>query len=442
MPHLRNRISLFLAFGLLPAWAALFAAPERPNIVLIFSDDQGMGDVSAYGSEIQTPHIDSLARDGIKFQAWYSAASICTPSRFGLLTGQVPNRSQDKMLTALMPGRDDHRGIRAHETTIAEVLRRQGYRTAVIGKWHLGHGEKQFEPQSHGFEYAYGCSHGCVDFFTQNYGDKPDWRRNGELIQENGYTTDLITAEAERFLAAQQAGHPFFLYLPYTAPHYGKGWDPVAKKATNVLQAKPGERERYRAIQDPKRREYAGMVASLDEGVGRVLGALRKHNLEKTTLVLFISDNGGDVDYGASNGSFRGEKSQVFEGGVRVPGILRWPGKIPAGVVTDQPASSLDLFPTFCHLAGADPAGFTLDGVDLVPVLLENRRFVRDLFWQMGGNQGKAFRRGPWKYVGVAGKEMLFNLDNDPHESTDLARTHPDILADLRQRHAQMARGF
>lgn len=297
--------------------SSLLPAAERPNILLIFSDDQGWGDVSCYDSEIPTPNIDSLARDGVKFTNWYVASSICTPSRFGLLTGRYPSRSQDRLLGALMSlgEKDANRGIRSDEITIAQVLQCQNYRTALIGKWHLGHGNVGFLPTSHGFDSFYGHTAGCIDFFTMRYGIKPDWYRDEELIDETGYATDLITDEAVRFLKEQRPDRPFFLYLPYNAPHYGKGYDPGKREVVNIMQAKPEDLARVSQIEDPTRRVFAAMTLSLDDGIGKVLATLEQRGLQDDTLVIFMTDNGGDPDYGGSSGALRGEKGTLFEGG-------------------------------------------------------------------------------------------------------------------------------
>ena len=237
-------------------------------------------------------------------------------------------------------------------------MRENGYRTALIGKWHLGHGEPGFSANKHGFDYQYGSEGGCVDYFTMKYGYKPDWARNGKQIVEEGYSTDLITDDAVRYLKGKHE-KPFFLFLSYTAPHYGKGWDEEEKKFTNILQSKPEDRARFPHITDTNRLEYAGMVAAMDDGVGRVMETLKKQKLDKNTLVIFTSDNGGDYRYGGSNKPFRGQKAQLFEGGIRLPCLMRWPGKIKAGSVTDQPISGLDFFPTFCSLAGISEFTFT-----------------------------------------------------------------------------------
>lgn len=416
------------------------AAADRPNIVLIFADDLGYGDLSAYGSEIRTPQIDSLARGGAKFESFYVAAPVCTPSRFGLLTGRFPIRSTDNLNGALMflQARDDRRGIRSHETTIATVLRAQGYRTALIGKWHLGHGEPEFSPLRHGFEHTYGCHGGCVDYYTLKYGEKPDWFRQGEPLVEEGYSTDLLTEEAVRWLNQRRAAEPFFLFLAYTAPHYGKGWDADKKQTTNLLQSKPADRERNAHITAAKRREYAGMVTAMDDGVGRVLEVLRSRQLADNTLVIFTSDNGGDPNYGGHNGPLRGQKGQLFEGGIREPCLMRWPGRIAAGTVITAPVTAIDLFPTFAALAGADVRSYSLDGDDILPVLRGTGTAGPDraLFWQ--GPRAGALRRGPWKFVREADTDYLFNLADDPGEKRDLAAVEPTRLAELKSHHAAL----
>jgi arylsulfatase A-like enzyme len=421
--------------------AASLRSAERPNLVLIFSDDQGWGDVSCYHGDIPTPNIDSLARDGARFTSWYVASSICTPSRYGLLTGRYPSRSRDRLLGALMSleKEDATRGLHQGETTIASVLQRQGYVTGLVGKWHLGHGAKSFLPTRHGFDTFYGHTAGCIDFFTMRYGIKPDWYRNEKLIDETGYATDLITDEAIRFLARQKAEKPFFLYLAYNAPHFGKGYDPGKRQVTNILQAKKEDLLRVRHIKDPVRRVFSAMVLSLDDGIGRFLAALNKQGLAKNTLVIFMTDHGADPDYGGSNGPLRGEKATLFEGGIRVPCLMRWPGQIKPGTVVDSVCSSLDLFPTFCELSGADPSKYALDGRALGVAELNGQAIPpRELFWEL--HSEAALRDGSWKYLRTAdGKEYLFDLSKDRDEKTNLATTHPRIFHRLKARHAALA---
>lgn len=421
--------------------AASHRPASQPNIIVIFSDDQGQHDVGCYGSEFPTPNIDKIAQNGARLTDFYVAAPVCTPSRFGLLTGQLPNRSKDKLLGALMflEGPDKHRGIRPQETTIASVLREAGYRTGLIGKWHLGHGEPGFLPHHHGFDYAFGSTGGCNDYFTTHYGIQPDWYRNGQRITPPGYVTDILTDEAVHFIN-QPAKQPFFLYLTYTAPHFAKGWDPINNVTTNTMQSKVQHLKRFLDIKDPLRREFAGMVAAMDDGIGRVMQALRVSGQEENTLVIFACDNGGDPKYGGNNEPFRGVKNTVYEGGVRVPCVMQWPGHIAPGSVVHQPLTTLDFFPTFCDLAGVSIKGRKLDGTNFLPAVMNGQTFSRDLFWQM--LTGDALRSGDWKYVRIGKETMLFNLATDPYEQKNLAAQEGKKLAELQAIHAKIASDF
>ncbi len=454
MINVRALTTLFVLQALIFAYLPdVTIANDRPNIVLIFTDDQGINDVGCYGSEIPTPHIDSLASDGLKCTNWYSASSICTPSRFGLLTGQNPSRSQDQLLGALMfLGEEDaQRGLQPGETTIAEVLHGAGYQTAVLGKWHLGHGGKSFLPTQHGFDLFRGHTAGCVDYFTMTYGIMPDWYHGEEHVSVNGYATDVITADAIEFLRNQKTNEKrFFLYLSYNAPHFGKGWSPGAGETVNIMQPQANDLLRVDGIDDKIRREFAAMTVSLDDGVGKVLKTLQENGLEKETLVVFLTDHGGDPVYGGSNRPFRGDKATLFEGGLRVPAIFRWPGKIKVGSTTDEVITSLDLFPTFCKLASVDVTKQRLDGVDLSGVILHQKQLAkRDLFWELGAHvrlkrgAWTAVRSGDWKYLqDDQGEEYLFDLKNDPHEQKNLAHNQAEKFEQLRERRDQHLREF
>lgn len=436
---------------LLCTFAAVVRAAERPNIVLIFSDDQGVNDVGCYGSEIRTPHIDHIAREGIQFNRWYSASSICTPSRFGLLTGRNPSRSRHQLLSALMFMADEHRatGIQPDETTVAEKLKEAGYDTALIGKWHLGHGRKDLLPTRHGFDTFIGHTGGCIDFFTMTYGRIPDWYHQEQHVSEWGYATELITDEAVRFLGQRRgADKPFFLYLPYNAPHFGKGWSPKDNAPVNIMQARSTDLKRARGIEDKVRREFAAMVMALDDGVGRVMAALRDNDLERDTLVIFLTDHGGDPTYGGSNRPLRGDKATLFEGGLRVPCVMRWPGRIQPGTKSNSLCWSIDLFPTFCALAGVSTAGLPLDGRDLAPVLFQGANWnQRTFFWETGTHaelargSWAALREGDWKYVRSPQEgEFLFNLARDPNERDNLVDREPDQFRRLRSRSDRLAK--
>lgn len=429
--------------------SALFAA-ERPNILLIFTDDQGIHDVGSYGSEIPTPHIDRLAEEGMLFERWYSASSICTPSRFGLLTGLNPSRSRHQLLSALMFMAEEHKstGIQPGETTIAERLRDAGYGTSLIGKWHLGHGEKSLLPTRHGFDSFIGHTGGCIDFFTMTYGVIPDWYHQEEYVSENGYATELISDEAISFLDSRKGeDDPFFLYLAYNAPHFGKGWSPSVQAPVNLMQPQADDLKRVSFIEDKVRREFAAMTVSLDDGVGRVMEALEANGLEENTLVIFLTDHGGDPVYGGSNTPYRGNKATLFEGGLRVPCIMRWPGRIAAGARNDALCSSLDLFPTFCDLAGVELKDDRLDGRVLTPVLFGKDRWEdRSLFWELGAheelgrNPWSAMRSGDWKYLETPSDgEFLFNLSDDPYEQKNLIESEPERFQALKAARDEMA---
>ncbi len=427
-----------------PLWLASSSlAADRPNILLIFTDDQGINDVGCYGSEIPTPNIDRLANEGMKFEQWYSASSICTPSRFGLLTGQNPSRSKDQLLSALMFMADEHKetGIQQGETTIAETLRESGYYTALIGKWHLGHGGKDLLPTRHGFNSFIGHTGGCIDFFTMTYGNIPDWYHQEVHVSENGYATELITDEAISYLEDRESeDEPFFLYLAYNAPHYGKGWSPSNQTPINIMQPQAEDLRRVSGIEDKVRREFAAMTVSLDDGVGKVIEALDANGLSEDTLVIFLTDHGGDPVYGGSNLPYRGDKATLFEGGLRVPCIMRWPGKIEAGSTSDVVCSSLDLFPTFCSLAGIASNDLRLDGRNLSSVMIEGTGWSdRMLFWELGvhaeleRNPWSAVRSGDWKYLQTPDdREFLFNVAKDPYEKRNLMLIEPERFKDLR----------
>lgn len=421
------------------------SAADRPNFVVIFTDDQGWNDVGCFGSEIPTPHIDRLAKEGVRFEQWYSASSICTPSRYGLLTGHNPSRSRDRLLGALMflADEDKGRGIHPGETTLPSVLRKGGYSTHLVGKWHLGHGGSEFLPTRHGFDSFYGHTGGCVDFYTMRYGLTQDWYSGERLVDADGYATDLLTQEAVRVIENQKQEKPFFLLLAYNAPHFGKGWNDGKDETVNLLQPHPRDMARVRHITDITRRKYAAKVVGVDDGVGQVLAALRQANLDRNTLVLFLTDHGGDPNYGGSNIPYREGKATLFEGGIRVPAVLRWPAGAPAGRVAREPVSTLDLFPTFCELAEIDARPYQPDGYSLAPLLTLDLPVMpgREFFWELGSHaelergQWLAYRKDDWKYVQTPdGTEHLFQIRRDPFESENLASQDPLTLAHYRAR--------
>lgn len=433
------------------------ARATPPNILFIFSDDQGTHDVSCYGSEIPTPNIDRIAAEGIQFNNFYSASSICTPSRFGLLTGRNPVRSHDQLLGALMFMAEEHadKGIRSDETTIASLLREKaGYDTALIGKWHLGHGSPTLKPLDHGFNTFIGHTGGCIDYFTMCYGIIPDWYHGSELVTENGYATELITDEAIHYLADQKKQErPFFLYLAYNAPHFGKGYSPADEKPVNLMQPQAADLKRVAFIDDTIRREFAAMTVNLDDGIGKVLDALKEHGLEDNTIVVFMTDHGGDPTYGGSNIPLRGKKATLFEGGIRVPCIVRWPGKIEPGQQNDDLIWSLDFFPTFCDLAGIELGeSLPLDGSSFAPLLQGEQQDLpesRKMLWMTGAHaelerkSWLAYRDGDLKYLNSPQEgEFLFNLKEDPNEQENLSSDRPEDFRRLKTEAHQLVKTY
>lgn len=447
LPYRRRMLyaALLWAIGILWAmggWASCWAA-ERPNIVVIFTDDQGWHDVGCYGSEIPTPHIDSLARQGMKLTQFYAASSICTPSRYGLLTGRFPTRSEDHLLSALMflSEEDSTRGIRTGEVTYVQRLAEVGYQTALVGKWHLGHGSPHFWPTEHGFQSFFGHTGGCVDFFSLHYGTQPDWYRDRELVAPGRYATDAITEEALRVLEqSTQNAAPLYLHIAYNAPHFGKAGNPETGEVTNIMQPKPEDLKRVPAsISESTRRDFAAKVIGMDEGIGRILAKLDTLHLSDDTLVIFMTDHGGDPSYGGSNDPLRGGKATLFEGGLRVPCLVRWPGQIPANSVASAVTCAVDLAPTCYELAGLAAENWPTDGQSMLPIWMgAEEPQERTLIWQTGNHQElqrkswTALRQGRWKMVDPPEQAaMLFDLENDPQEQVDLATSQPARLDEL-----------
>lgn len=392
------------------------AAPQAlPNIVLINCDDLGYGDLSCYGSKvISTPNVDALAREGVRFTDFYAPAPVCTPSRTGLLTGRYPVR----VGLVRVLGEQATDGIPDDETTVAQVLKKKGYATACIGKWHLGH-LSQFLPTRHGFDYYYGIP------YSNNMGDKKDGvpncplMRNEEIIERPAVQdtlTQRYTAEAVKFIKEHNKG-PFFLYLAHTMPH-----NPVhASKA-------------FRGTS--KRGIYGDAVQEIDWSLGQVMKALKEQGIERNTLVLFTSDNGPN---GGSAGPLRGGKTKVFEGGMREPLIAHWPARIRPGMVCHQPASMLDILPTFAALTGGRKPTKPLDGRDISKLLLGKGNLPDYEFYYFRTSALQAVRFGKWKlHIGRDSEALkqpeLYNLDMDIAESRDLAKDRPEIVADLKAR--------
>lgn len=390
----------------------------RPNVIVFLADDLGWTDVGFHGSEIQTPNIDRLARGGLRLNRYHSFP-LCSPTRAGLLTGRHPIRF-GLAYSVVRPW--SHYGLSTAEKTIANVFKDAGYRTAITGKWHLGHTHSKLLPQARGFDHFYGHVNGAIDYFTHVRGEAVDWQRNGQTVRESGYTTDLLAAEASKLIRGRDAKRPLFLYVPWNAPH-------------SPLQAPDDLLKKYASISDERRRKYAAMVEAMDRSIGEVLKTLEEEKIAENTLILFASDNGGPRGSGATNGNLRAGKATVYEGGLRVPALLHWRGKIKPGV-SEQLMTVLDVLPTLAAAAGVPvQTPEPLDGTNLWPELSSGGTRERDeLFFAVQAEAGPkqhALRLGDWKLVRIGAADSLFNLAADPEEKNDVASQHSARVKDL-----------
>lgn len=419
---------------------------ERPNFIIFLTDDQGYGDLSCMGAaDLKTPHLDAVAARGVRFTEWYSNSPVCSPSRASLLTGRYPGNAG---VRSILAGHRTATGLPAETPTLATALKKLGYRTALFGKWHLGLAEG-CRPQDHGFEEWFGFMAGCIDYYSHIFywgmaGGREDpvhdlWENNEEIYANGQYFTEMITERAVDFVRRAASGEqPFFLYVPYNAPHY-------------PMHAPQQYLDRFPEL-SWSRRIMAAMLAAVDDSVGAILEELARQGIAENTCIFFQSDNGPsretrnwldgtrDPYYGGTSGALKGHKYSLYEGGIRVPGLLCWPARIPGGQVLSGPAAAMDIFPTFLKAAGGDPAAYELDGFDLMPMVTAGGRSPHgDLFWEM--NQQTAIRRGKWKLVlnGQLIEEAppedeihLSNLEDDPGERTNLRDKHPKIVAELK----------
>ena len=417
------------------------AAARRPNFIVFLMDDLGCRDLGIYGAgDLKTPNIDSIGRGGTVFDNWYSNAPVCAPARSALMTGRVPLRAGVGT---------NGKALRPSEKTIATLLKPAGYSTALTGKWHLG-AEPPSDPNSHGFDYYYGFHSGCVDYYshrvywgeprTVNYHDL--WRNREEIFENGQYLTERIADEAVGFVERQKA-QPFFLYTALNAVHY-----PMHAPGKYV--------ERFPGL-DPERQMYAAMLSAADDAVGRILGAVDRIGQRENSLVFFLGDNGATTERRAGlnqkpatagrNGDFRGYKFSCFDGGMHVPGMMRWPGVIPAGGKRRQVVMTADVLPTICAAAGVDvPGDRTMDGRNVLGVARDSAASPHEaLFWD--NSQQLAVRRGPWKLVingktfdgtpdgakALTGEDALFlsNLEEDPGEKVNRRRDFPKLVDEL-----------
>ena len=398
--------------------------PSRPNVVFILADDLGWGDLSCYGRpDYRTPNLDLLASQGAKFTDAYSASAVCTPTRCGLITGRYPARTKIGLIEPL-PSTNHQVGLDPQIPTVASLLKKSGYETALIGKWHLGF-RPEWGPNAHGFDEFFGVLAGAADYHLHKNGlGEPDLYENLTPVERTGYLTDLLTTRAVDYIKRRRTA-PFYLSLHYTAPHWPwqdrKGGERVVFTNKTIEPVTMGGGGSLKL--------YADMMRSLDDGVGQVMRALKAAGLERNTLVIFTSDNGGErFSY---QWPFSGEKGELLEGGIRVPAIVRWPGVVPAKSVTKQMAISMDWTATILAAAETTAAReYPLDGISLLPIVKgASPVHDRTFFWRIYDQD--AVRKGNWKYFRDGAQRRLFDLSFDDHEQADFSGRNPEMLKQL-----------
>ena len=445
-----------LAILLAPSFALpADAKPDRPNIIIMVADDLGWADVGFRGGPIETPSLDRLAAEGTELHRFYTTP-ICSPTRAALMTGRDPIRL-GVMYAVIMAW--DTNGIHPDEHFMPQSFQAAGYQTAMVGKWHLGHAQQSYHPNERGFEHFYGHLHTEVGYYPPfaNQGGK-DFQQNGKSIEGDGYETFLLSTEASRWIKARDKEKPFFLYMPFIAPHTPLDAPPELKKKyedieTDLEPARSkgtdGTRLMAKLLLRPSARPmYAAVVDALDQAIGRVLDTLDDEGIAENTIVLFFSDNGGAAYSvgGADNAPLRGGKGDTFEGGIRVVSLLRWPGKVAAGAKMDQIMTAMDVFPTLASAAGIKTRNRrSLDGRDMWPAIAEEKKISRKEYIYFGsetpiyGSISLTAFNDEWKLVQEVEQEQisatvtnyLFKISEDPNEYNNLAAAHPDVVADL-----------
>lgn len=418
---------------------AAHAQARKPNIVYIVSDDQGWKDVGYHGSDIKTPSIDRLAEGGARLEQFY-AQPMCTPTRAALMTGRYPFRYGLQTLVIPTPSKY---GLPTDEWLLPQALKEAGYRTVMVGKWHLGHADRKFWPRQRGFDYHYGAMVGEIDYFTHSSGKVMDWFRNDKPVKEEGYVTRLLGDDAVAQIMAQDPKTPLFLYLAFTAPH-------------SPYQAPQEYLDRYKHIADPTRRAYAAMITAMDDEIGKVVAALEKKKMRDNTLIVFMSDNGGNqlallagdadvskLELPADNGPYRGGKGMLYEGGTRVVALANWPGHIKPGEVGGV-MHVVDMFPTLAGLAGAKAKKEKpLDGLDVWSTLSAGKPSPRkEVVYNIEPFRA-GLREGDWKLVWrtpLPSALELYDIPQDPSEKHDLADEYPQKVAELQRRVEALAK--
>lgn len=422
--------------------AQSFAAAEKPNFVVIFTDDQGYGDLSCFGGKhVSTPRIDQMAAEGSRLTSFYVAAPVCTPSRAALMTGCYPKRidmATGSNFGVLLAG--DRKGLNPDELTIAEVLKTAGYKTGLFGKWHLGD-QPEFLPTKQGFDEFFGIpySHDIHPFHPRqsHYKFPPLPLLENETVVELDPNADFLTKRITEHVVLfieRNKDKPFFLYVPHPIPHAPLHASPPFMKGVSddivaALKAEDGNID-YRA----RDKLFHQAIAEIDWSVGKILDTLKANGLDENTLVLFTSDNGPPKNsLFASPGPLRGNKGTTFEGGMREPTVVRWPGKIPAGKLNDELMTTMDLLPTFAKLAGAAiPTDRVIDGKDIWPTLIGKALTPHELFFYHSGNQLQAVRSGKWKlYVNKGKPTQLYDLESDIGERNNVVKSNPEVVQRL-----------
>jgi arylsulfatase A-like enzyme len=447
-----------LALIALPAWAG---STTQPNVVIILADDLGWRDVGYNGSEIETPRIDALAAEGVHLERFY-AHPTCSPTRAALMTGRSPTR-----LGVVRPISTHNReGLPLEERVLPEFLAAAGYQTVMAGKWHLGHASRGYLPLARGFEQFYGNVTGGIGYYDKVNGGGYDWQRNGVTLRDDGYSTSLIAEEAVRLIRERDPERPLFLYVAFNAPHMPN-------------EAPPETIERYAHVENSFRRLHAAMVTELDTGVGQIVDALEDEGLRENTLLFFLSDNGGlnpsavpeplrdwsqrlqdwfgaplpipilefvrsnSLEGGSDNTPFRKGKTAVFEGGVRVPALVSWPGVLASRRV-DSMVTVDDILPTLADLLGFEAAsGVPFDGASQWATLEGRGDSPRPAFLIQGRFGGEAWYEFPWKLIVDRrdGQYELYRLDEDPTEARDLAASEPERVRRMIEAHSAHPRG-
>ena len=402
------------------------------NFIFILADDLGYADLGCYGGRAPTsPNIDRMAAEGLRFTRGYSNSAVCSPTRFALATGRYQYRirgAAEEPIGSTMRG-DKVIGLPPGHPTLASRLKEAGYRTALVGKWHLGF-PPHFGPLMSGYDEHFGPISGGVDYFThQDSFGVHDLFENGREVERNGYLTDLLSERAVEFVSrCAQSKQPFLLSLHYTAPHW-----PWETRDDEKLARTFGKSYPIYHLDGGNIHIYRRMIHHMDEGIGRVLVALEARGLARDTIVVFTSDDGGERF--SDNWPLVGGKMDLMEGGIRVPYVVRWPARVAAGNTTDQLAITTDWVPTFFEAAGTSAhPDYPSDGQSLMPVLTDPGAVTeRQLFWRMKHNGQKAMRTGPWKYLTVNEHEYLFDVITDERERANLAKRHPERLAEMRE---------